>query len=153
MYIALHSGIEIEPSNKSLWSALRSAEEAYETDRVARHAAAAIERAQEDHRKQLRESGKNRPSAVPVVQVEKQAPIKNAAEDLSDFFASVAEVKPETKEPDVVPSPLASNSQPGESAPVPTVPVAEGISLRYEVQIDIDNIDDFIELVLLFPYC
>jgi hypothetical protein len=109
------SGIEIEPSNKSLWSSLRLAEEAQESDRTARHAAAAIERAQEDHRKHLRENSKNRP----VAQTEKPAPINNPADDLNDFFASVTEIKPAA--PAVF---SASHAVYAESVDVSTVPVA-----------------------------
>ena len=97
--VALAVGIEIDPANKALWSALRAAEEAQEADRVSRHAAAAIERAQEDHRRELREASKKKktasaPQPAPEKETERETERDSAAavgDNLEDFFASLSE--------------------------------------------------------------
>jgi tetratricopeptide (TPR) repeat protein len=52
---SLKRGIAIEPDNQSLWTALRSCEEAHASDKKQRFAAAAVERAIEDERSRRRD--------------------------------------------------------------------------------------------------
>jgi hypothetical protein len=72
-------GIELEPNNQTLWSALSACQQAYEADKVVRYAEAAKERAQEELRLNRREDAKN------------QAKQKKVGEEdlLNDFFSDV----------------------------------------------------------------
>lgn len=72
-------GIERDPNNQTLWSALRSAEEAFAVDKKARFEAAAKEREEEEERQRIRNYAKTKPKES----------AKKEDDLLSSFFADV----------------------------------------------------------------
>jgi tetratricopeptide (TPR) repeat protein len=113
-------GIELDGSNKTLWSALRSAEEAKEVDKKQRFAAAALER--EAEAKKLREKDEARKQAIAPKTTKKQ---ESEEDILSSFFFSVApEVPPEAVPPTAAPIILPPIPTPSPIAP--TVPSGTG---------------------------
>ena len=84
------TGIEIDASNQSLWSALRACQEANEADKKTRFAAAAIDRMKETERLKRMEIAKEN---IKKAQIEEEKEIKKeeAEAELSGFFSEIAE--------------------------------------------------------------
>lgn len=78
-------GIELDPDNTSLWSALRAAEEGYEEDKKLRFAAAAQERAYEEEL--WRQKNEAKQKAAEAAEAEKNK--KNEEDVLNDFLNSL----------------------------------------------------------------
>ena len=112
-------GIEIDPSNQVLWSALRSCQEAHEADKKVRFAAAAIERDKEEAR--LREADKAKHLAK-----ESLAKAKEEEDLVASFLAETqaqAEAKPgPDQEDDLLSSFLSEVAVPPASSSVSAPP-------------------------------
>lgn len=77
--------IQYDSNNQSLWSSLAACKEAYEADKKAKFAEAAIERAQEEERLKRLDEIKQ--------EVAKEKKIKKEEDELADFFDEVKEKK------------------------------------------------------------
>lgn len=101
--INLPVGIELEPSNQGLWSALKACEEAYTNEKKQRFATAAIERAHEEERLRRQDD---------ALSMAKQAAIKKSEEDLlASFLTEVNEVKLSVPVPDQQTNGIDKNSK------------------------------------------
>lgn len=83
-------GIEIDASNQVLWSSLRACQEAYESDKKIRFAAAATDRAKEAARIQRADIAKAA-LLVEKAEKEKEKQKEDAEKELSGFFSEIAD--------------------------------------------------------------
>ena len=83
-------GIEIDATNQILWSSLRACQEAYESDKKTRFAAAAVDREKEADR--IKKIGAAKALALSDKVEKEKEKIKMAAEaELSGFFSDLAD--------------------------------------------------------------
>lgn len=80
-------GIALEPENQSLWTSLRSCEEAYSNDKKQRFAAAALEREREEELQRQRDEAFAAAKSAPPAAI-------NEDDLLSSFFSEVKETSP-----------------------------------------------------------
>lgn len=109
-------GLEVDPSNQSLWSALRLCQEALEADKKVRFAAAAAERAKEEAR--LREADEAKRAAK-----EAQAKAKEEEDLLASFLTETLTAPPvpaqEAQEEDLLSSFLSDVAAPAAAVATP----------------------------------
>lgn len=120
------SGIELDGSNKTLWSSMRSAEEAREADKKQRFAAAALEREVEARR--LREKSEAMKNKAAEKEAKEKAKAPSEDDVLNSFFASVAPIPAPPPAQTVAPTPPSPSPPPADipktSNPLPSVATA-----------------------------
>jgi DnaJ homolog subfamily C member 8 len=91
----LKKGIELDSSNQALWSALRACQEAYETDKKSKFAAAAVEREQEAERIRRMEEIKMKASTEKATEGT-ASELHDDDKDLMGFFSEIETAKSAT---------------------------------------------------------
>lgn len=90
-----YSGIEIDASNQVLWTSLRACQEAHESDKKSRHAAAALDRVKEAER--INRADLAKAAALnEKIEIEKEKKKDEIEAELSGFFSEIADTAAST---------------------------------------------------------